>query len=237
MPQRRLDQKLDGKVRDIVRAADTAHHAFYKKGTFTGPSLHFHRRARGLEGRVTKGLWLELIYAVLTSWGMHRMGDKGAKMVDFAEFTQSIEPLWPDINKLKNIQPGDLSDGEWECLKRVFWGVKVMKSETRLVGNSKVLAHLLPNLVAPIDREYTLRFLFGSTYIQNDLQRQWLLFRKIHEEFYYRVALKQEFWRKADRWVEDTGQHLWDTSVLKVIDNLVIGSVVFASAKRRRLAV
>ena len=37
----------------------------------------------------------------------------------------------------------------------------------------KVMHHMLPNIVPPIDREYTLRYLCGNTNIANDLDKEW----------------------------------------------------------------
>lgn len=101
-----------------------------------------------------------------------------------------------------------------------------MASGTSLIGNSKVLAHLLPNLVSPIDRAYTLFFLFGSNGFQNDLEYEWKLMRKIHEEFYHPISNNQNFQSKAKEWMEYMdNKYQWDTSLLKTIDNLVIGAV------------
>jgi hypothetical protein len=37
------------------------------------------------------------------------------------------------------------------------------------MGNPKVIAHAIPNLVPPVDLECTLKFLFGSGNIANDI--------------------------------------------------------------------
>lgn len=55
------------------------------------------------------------------------------------------------------------------------------------VGNSKVIAHALPKLTAPIDREYTLTFLFGDGQIRNDKQAEWTTLRHILQHFFYPV--------------------------------------------------
>jgi len=56
-----------------------------------------------------------------------------------------------------------------------------MASGTSLIGHSKVMAHLMPNIVPPIDREYTLNFLKGHSQIQNGLDGEWDLMRSIIE--------------------------------------------------------
>src|SRR5262249_40947513 len=94
---------------------------------------------------------------------------------------------------------------------------------TSLVGNSKVMAHALPNLVAPVDREYTLRFLFGSTSIANDLDREWEKLQAILREFFYPVVRAEPFKLKDPEWQEKPGEFRWATAPLKIADNLVIG--------------
>ncbi|MGI6379287.1 MAG: hypothetical protein ACOX2R_00720 [Anaerolineae bacterium] len=225
MAQKRMDADLRSKVRDIVAHADAYHDRYCAANRFGGPSLYFHRRALGLEGQVSGCAQTELVYAVPASWGMHRMGAGGSKMQPFDRFEQSLRPLNGDLAALQQVHPADMTPGEWRCLERIFKGIRVMATNTSLVGNSKVMAHLLPNLVAPIDREYTLKYLFGSNNIQNDLDSEWWLLQKIHSEFFYAVANDAGVRAKAHRWLADQATYPWDTSILKVVDNLLIGAM------------
>ena len=224
MADKWIDQDLKPKVKDILSRSDEYHKKYYTSETFFGPSLHFHQRA--LE--VKDANWtakVELIYAVLTSWGMHRMGASGSKMQSFVIFKESIAAVKREIKKLQQAVPQNLSLSDWHRLEKVFKEMKVMASGTTIVGNSKVLAHLIPNLVAPVDREYTLNYLFGSKTFPNDLDREGRLMYKIHEEFYYPVSQNKIFQKKAKRWMADIESFPWDTSNLKIIDNLVIGAM------------
>jgi hypothetical protein len=101
--------------------------------------------------------------------------------------------------------------------------INIMASGTTIVGNSKVMAHLFPDIVPPIDREYTLKFLTGNTNIKNDLFHEWRLMQEIISDFFIPVAVNQDFNSLAQGWISNQSQYPWDTSVLKVIDNLVIG--------------
>ena len=98
-----------------------------------------------------------------------------------------------------------------------------MVSGTFLVGNSKVMAHALPNLVAPVDRQDTLRFLFGRTSITNHLEREWEKLQTILRDFFYPILQAEPFKLKAGEWQERSAEFRWDTSPLKIADNLVIG--------------
>jgi hypothetical protein len=55
----------------------SAHDTFYRAQVFGGPSLHFHLRS--LDAAIAQDFerFAESVYAVLASWGMHRMGPGG----------------------------------------------------------------------------------------------------------------------------------------------------------------
>jgi hypothetical protein len=98
-----------------------------------------------------------------------------------------------------------------------------MASGTSLVGNSKVMAHLLSKLVPPVDREYTLKFLFGRGDITNGIDVEWKKLRQVLEGFFYPIGQSSVFQPKAKEWLELPDRYKWDTSPLKIVDNLVIG--------------
>jgi hypothetical protein len=96
---------------------------------------------------------------------MHRMGPRGAKLVEFSKFVRGFKSMRERIRQietlaLKNVASTDLDrvrDQVWEIISNLAVGV----GETRIVSGSKALHHVLPELVPPIDREYTLRFFFN----------------------------------------------------------------------------
>jgi len=212
------------KVRNFLTHVDSYHRAYYEANTFGGPSLHFHRRA--LDTRQPPGnvAHLEYVYATLASWGMHRMGKGGSKMQPFERFQRSIELLTDKISTAQTFDFRSMDDASWAVVKSVFQGIDIMASRTSLVGHSKVLHHMMPNIVPPIDREYTLRQLRGNTNIQNDLDKEWSTLQEIVSGFFVPVASDVGFHRKASEWIAHQEQYPWDTSVMKVVDNLLIGS-------------
>jgi hypothetical protein len=212
------------RVSEIIANAQAYHRSYYDVKTFGGPSLYFHRKA--LENRSAMDFTrrLEYIYAALTAWGMHRMGSGGSKMLSFDAFRESTGPLAGTIEELKKVEPREMCEENWSKVAEVFNGITIMESGTTIVGNSKVMAHLLPNLVPPIDREYTLRHLRGTTNIRNGKEREWLLMKEILSEFFFPVWSNGKFRAVAAGWVADQTNFPWDTSILKVIDNLIIGA-------------
>ncbi len=207
----------------LLENLDAAHAAYYEAAVFGGPSLHFHLRALAAAKAQNLESFTEAAYAMLASWGMHRMGRGGSKMRDFDEFATSLKSIWPLVVKLRNSLPHELGKDDWDDLAVVFFDIKAMASGTSLVGNSKVIAHALPRLVAPVDREYTLTILFGNGQIRNGKEAEWRTLRQILEHFFYPVSTSGALAAKAEGWIKQSSRFKWDTSPLKVVDNLIIG--------------
>ena len=145
-------------------------------------------------------------------------------MQPFRTFRQSVESLRHRIAQAQQFTPHSMNSSEWDVLNAVFRGIKVMASGTSLVGNSKVMHHMIPNIVPPIDREYTLRYLRGNSTISNDLDLEWTIMKEIISDFFIPIICDAEYNVKASEWMASQTQYPWDTSLLKVVDNLVIGS-------------
>jgi hypothetical protein len=64
----------------------------------------------------------------------------------------------------------------------------------------------------------------GNTNIKNVLEQEWVLMKGIIQEFYLPVSSDVDLERKAKRWMAQLTKYPWDTSVLKVVDNLIVGS-------------
>lgn len=134
---------------------------------FGGPSIYFHVEC--INEQQTNWLskrHLELIYATLTSWGMHRMGDPKitkTKLVDFDEFSNSILRHERFFNTWNSTSIDKLNEYDYSSflddLEEIFIDMSISVSNTIMVANSKTLCHILPNLLPPVDRQYTVRFL------------------------------------------------------------------------------
>jgi hypothetical protein len=160
------------------------------------------------------------------------MGPGGSKMREFEEFRNSLQVVWPAALRLQGKTPADINASDWTELKGVFCGIRCMASGTSLVGNSKVMAHLLPNLIPPVDREYTLKFLFRNDQITNGIEVEWGKIEQVLQDFFYPVAQSPLFQSRAKGWLAHNDRFLWDTSPLKILDNLVIGFSKIVRAKQ-----
>jgi len=212
------------KVSDILTNAEKYHAAYYEVEKFRGPSLYFHKRSLESLHSVNITQYLEYIYATLASWGMHRMGRGGSKMQSFDRFKESVEAIRDKISRAEKIDYSNVIEADWRLLEDIFHGIKIMASGTSIVGNSKVMAHMVPNIVPPIDREHTLKYLRGNSNIKNDLDYEWTLMKGIISDFFIPVAKDAPFKKTADNWISNQSLYQWDTSIFKVIDNLVIGA-------------
>jgi hypothetical protein len=215
------------RVSELLANADVWHEAFNRAETFGGPSLYFHRRALDTRSSPASPQHLEYIYATLASWGMHRMGAGGSKMRAFDVFRDSVGPLKQKILSAQGFTPAGMDEPAWATLKAIFSGLRIMASSTSLVGNSKVMHHMMPNIVPPIDREYTLRYRCGNTTIANDIEREWQTMQEMISGFFIPVAMNPAFAAKAQIWIAAGSP--WDTTAMKVIDNLLIGSRKYVS--------
>jgi hypothetical protein len=71
------------------------------------------------------------------------MGPQAAKVGDFTPITAALRE-----------RPAEAAAIAWDVIAHV----KVSASQTQIVAGSKFLHHLLPDLVPPMDRQYTFTF-------------------------------------------------------------------------------
>src|SRR5690606_39064148 len=105
--------------------------------------------------------------------------------------------------------------GTTRLLWRLIDELSIVDNNARIVPGSKTLHHILPDLIAPIDRAYTQKF-----FKWHGPQFQYQLDRRFTEIFqaYAEIA------RNARPGQYVTGG--WNSSATKVIDNAVVGFVM-----------
>jgi hypothetical protein len=108
-------------------------------------------------------LFFEYLYATLAAWGLHY---RGAKLVNFDVFQERVKQQQKNIMKLQNKNILTLKEEERPELVESLWeimeSISVSESQTQLIAGSKTLHHLLPRIIPPIDRRYSLRFFYGE---------------------------------------------------------------------------
>ncbi len=218
--------RIEERVADLIKHFDGWCDVFDGANLFTGPSAYFHsktlallRQHKSAGDAVLDHAFLESLYATLTAWGMHRMGPGGAKLVEFPMLVDSFRRLEQPIRTLSVLALVDLRMEEVASVSEQIWsviaGLSIGCGLTKIVAGSKALHHVLPELVPPMDREYTIRFFFHhKTLNQGDAAA----FREIYPRL-HRVA--SECRGKIQARI---GRGM-NTSTTKVIDNAIVGFV------------
>lgn len=199
---------------------------------FSGPSEYFYINKII---RVTKNKdydavftqeFIEWIYATLASWGMHRMGpeNKGAKMNEFDSFEECIMQNKNKIIQLNNLEINKLdvknSMDDIKDLYFSFW--PLMKSNSKLVATSKVMHFLIPRLIPPMDREYTMKFFkkhlptIKSSDDYRNINKEFEIFESVLTEISY-ISKKVDCTKFIDTNFSPT--------VPKVIDNAIVSYI------------
>ena len=234
--------RMDQQVTKLIAGFAHFVRVFDAKRRFGGPSLYFHDRTLGRlrkYGSPSEALlddnFVECLYAVLTAWGMHRMGSRGARMEEFAAFTESLLSELPGIVKLEHhlkrlvdgtkTQLPQLPTVEVPVLTEELWSLisrlKLGKSDdTKIVLGSKALHHLFPELFPPIDRRYTLRFFLGRETLAAESESD--AFREIFTRF-HQIATNCAPTIQSLMEEGSLEERYMRTSCTKMIDNAIVG--------------
>jgi hypothetical protein len=133
---------------------------------FGGPCVYFHREClRAGKEAFASQRHIETLYATLTAWGMHRMGDVDltkTKLTGWDQFLQSLAQSADLVRPLREIKLAGIPEKEYadvvSSLRKAYQTLRLSESDATIVVNAKALYHLLPDLIPPIDRQYTVRF-------------------------------------------------------------------------------
>jgi hypothetical protein len=197
--------------------------------TFPGSSVYFHHRAIGrrrshdsVDGLLADQQFLEYVYAVLPAWGMHRMGAQRAKVTEYSQLVSSLRTAPPDLRELWPLDITELDPGSVPTVSEQAWriiaSIKASTSERQIVAGSKVLHHVLPDLIPPIDRQYTFRFFTGQKTVRGGDRRAFL------EWFPYLADIGRRCRNPIDTAMRQ-GTRM-SSGHAKVIDNAIIGFMI-----------
>jgi len=133
---------------------------------FGGPCVYFHNEClRAGRDAFLSVRHIEMLYATLTAWGMHRMGNAEStktKLTRWQQFHDSIAAQAKGLEQFRNCRLLEMSEDEYAAalfLVRPFYqALQLSESDATIVVNSKALHHLFPEFIPPIDRQYTIRF-------------------------------------------------------------------------------
>jgi hypothetical protein len=187
--------------------------AFTKPGQYQDHAKTIRSRADlgSVSAAIQNAEFLNCLQNTLVSWGI---GSRGSHLVESEQFVQAIQEHASAIAELGEEQLDDpglrvqlVMDQAWTVID----SLGIDRNKAKLVPCTKALHHLLPELIVPMDREYTRTF-FGWHVPEFQYQQE-RIFRHAFERF-VRIA------RTADpRQFVGSG---WQTSITKVIDNALV---------------
>jgi hypothetical protein len=160
--------------------------------------------------------FIELIYVTLSAWNMN---SRGARLSDFDKFKSSIKNNRDIITKISNYKIESLPEKEYpfviQNLKTLFDSlILVYNDKPKLVTFSKTMHFLIPDLIVPIDRKYTLNYFFKNKNISKNYNRQFIIFEKLFSHF-------ADFSSKTK--LKKYEDNSWNGNIPKIIDNIIIG--------------
>jgi hypothetical protein len=146
------------------------------------------------------------------------MGKTMTKMVHFDVFKESIIKMQPRLLSVKDLElrnfdkePKDILDE----ISEICFELSVSISQSRIVGSSKALAHIIPNLVPPVDRAYSIRFFSENLYNFSGISEE----RKFHRHI---LQCCHSFVRNLDSEDISLIDTQFNSSAPKMFDNLIM---------------
>ncbi len=228
--QKRIIMNISREEKDIHPIAENRERFFfwidkcneqYRFGhdlSFYREIIDMHRKSNGLDSLLNDKVFYSKVWSTLEKWNMNQ---RRAKLVSLDSLKQSILAHRLGLIKLYQYKLHLITEDRINheikgLLKEVFFGLQVMKSKRRIVGVSKALHFLLPDLVMPIDGRYTMQFFYGYNKCPNDMEVEFSTFMELFMKSYKVV-------NRLDLTQNDVNNEGWNTSVPKLIDNAIIG--------------
>jgi uncharacterized protein YajQ (UPF0234 family) len=180
----------------------------------TGPDLYFYKKTIELRKKsqninyfLNDDYYIEILYATLVSWDMN---SRGAKMKYFDDFKANIRSCISEFQQLQAIEKGhDIDINKLlRLLNSAYTKLDLMKTNSKLVSNSKLLHFLFPTICMPMDRNNTLMYFYGNI---GESEHKYLEI----------IQFSHEILKNNPSFVTLLDNN-WNTTVAKMIDNAII---------------
>jgi hypothetical protein len=215
--QEQVQGRLGALTSDFDRYVD----AYDQREEFAPRQLRPHRQtialrreANGVGEAIDSVDFLVSLRLTLEAWGL---GRRQSRLLPQAAFDEAIRSARVQIEALDGLMIDDLSlpADAGERIWQVIESLGVVDNRAKLVAGTKTLHHLLPDLVVPMDREWTGRFFELRQHQWQHLPAQRRTFLQAHRDF-RDLACQVE----PQQYVDGRG---WRTSRTKILDNALIG--------------
>jgi hypothetical protein len=218
---------MDDRIKELI--SDIPHwlNSYDEASKFSGPSLYFHlrtinclRECKSPEKALNTEEFFDWLYATLVSWGMHRMGKGFTKLRELSEIKSSVRSQESEIKKLGKLRLIYINEEELNLLMEDIWKIidnlTISISDAKIVANTKVLHHILPELIPPIDRTYTYNFFYNRDMLSIPEKDAFMeMYTRMHK-----IAANNR-----DLLQSRVGSG-WYSSQSKILDNAIVGYVV-----------
>jgi hypothetical protein len=179
--------------------------------------IDLHRSTGDLEKLLELDGFVNSIWRALEAWGMNQ---QSAKLNNKEELKNTIFRNKLLLTKLYEYKLHELDEKTLQDIVNklglAFGCLKVMKSKRRIVGVSKALHFLIPDLIIPMDGRYTIPAFFGRNKFSNNLEKE-------TDDFMFIFRNSMKIAKDLNLTDEDVTGEQWNTSVPKLIDNAIIG--------------
>ena len=187
---------------------------FTRRGQYTMHRKTIDRRLThpNVEAALSDEAFLDDLYETLHVWGI---GRRASKLIPRNQFGTQLRALGAVISEFErfNLENEDLNldliaNDLWELIQQLG----VVENISLVVPSAKILHHLLPDLVPPMDRAWTGSFFLWSATAPQTEQK----------ETFVQTFLSFGRIARASKPSQYVGAG-WRTSLTKVLDNAVIG--------------
>jgi hypothetical protein len=175
-------------------------------------TIELRRRAGSAAAAAADPEFAASLHRTLRAWGLGMRASVLLPEPALAAALAAAIPALAELDDLRIDDPG-LPDRATDHIWALVSGLGVVENQAKIVAGTKALHHLLPDLVPPIDREWT--GLFFGYQPQRFQSGQQSLFHNMFATF-RDIALQVDL---ASR-VNGLG---WRTSTSKLLDNAAIG--------------
>jgi aromatic ring-cleaving dioxygenase len=181
-----------------------------------------HRNVNNISKLLASDDFMKNIHATLVKWNM---AQQGAKLVSIDIMSDSIRSHQEMLIELYKYRIESIAEyqllGISRQLRQLFCGLEIMASKRRIVGVSKAIHFLLPDLAMPIDGKYTLPAFYGYNRYVDSAEKESIIYNDIFMKTY-------EIIKKLKISRTDVSGNTWSCSVPKLIDNAIIGILIRA---------
>ncbi|MEO0303839.1 MAG: hypothetical protein ABIM64_01105 [candidate division WOR-3 bacterium] len=217
----------NGDLKKNIRSFVTVTENEYRQ-KISNKSFKLYLDILNFEGYKFENCFIELIYETLVAWNMN---SRGAKLKKIEKFKETLLENKDKINKLKDFNLERFNFDEYKkeegkiftILEELFSSLDLTQTKTKLVTFSKTLHFLLPNLIVPIDRKYTLKFFELSYTNNNNKKDEFEKFKQIEKAFIEFYLSHKIIIDKIKNSKNKNSKNQNNFPVTKILDDMIIG--------------